>query len=218
MMAHIPHLYIGGSWDGASLYLSPEQTHHLDKVLRIGGGSRTVTYTDGRGRVGRGEYRAGEVARGEESTVGRPSALSMAVAPPASRDRCRFLVEKVAELGVARLRWLRTRHGEGKPPSLERVRSWAVGALEQSRGAWLTETEAEMVGLGDLERPLAVAAPGGDTEPIEFRTIAIGPEGGWDPAELPSDAGLVDLGLTILRVETAAIVAAARFGRPWHGA
>ena len=129
-------------------------------MLRIGTGARTVTYTDGRGRVGRGEYRAGEVTRGEESTVGRPSALSMAVAPPAGRDRCRFLVEKVAELGIARLRWLRTRHGEGKPPSIEKVRTLAIGALEQSRGAWLTETEGEMVGLGELERPLAIAAPG----------------------------------------------------------
>ena len=29
----------------------------------------------------------------------------------------RFLVEKLAELGVADLIWLRTRHGEGRPPS-----------------------------------------------------------------------------------------------------
>ncbi len=216
-MAHIPHLYIAGIWDGSSLYLSPEQAHHLDKVLRTGAGSRVVTYTDGRGRVGRGEYRGGEVTRGEESTVGRPSALSFAVAPPTSRDRCRFLVEKLAELGVARLQWLATRYGEGKVPSIERMSTWAIGALEQSRGAWLTEVGAGFVAWEDLDRPLAIAAPGGDDQPIEVVTIAIGPEGGWDPAELPSDAGWVDLGPTILRVETAAIVAAARFGRPWHG-
>ena len=216
-MRHIPHLYLGGAWDDASLFLSPEQAHHLERVLRIGSGA-AVTYTDGRGRIGQGSYRGGEVIRGEESTVGRPNQLSFAVAPPANRDRSRFLVEKLAELGVARLQWLDTRHGEGKVPSAEKASGWAVGALEQSRGAWLTEVGTEMVKWSDLERPLAIAAPGGDYEPIEVITMAIGPEGGWDPAELPGDAGLVDLGPTILRVETAAVVAASRFGRPWHGA
>ncbi len=216
-MRHIPHLYLGGAWDDRSLFLSSAQSHHLERVLRIGSGS-PVTYTDGRGRVGRGSFIGGEVVRGEESTVGRPNQLTFAVAPPASRERCRFLVEKLAELGVARLCWLDTRHGEGKAPSADKASGWAIGALEQSRGAWLTEVGADLVGWGDLERPLAVATPGGDYEPIEVVTMAIGPEGGWDQAELPADAGLVDLGPTILRVETAAVVAAARFGRPWHGA
>jgi 16S rRNA U1498 N3-methylase RsmE len=40
--------------------------------------------------------------------------------------------------------------------------------------------------------------------------VVIGPEGGWAANELPDDAELFDLGDTMLRVETAAIVAAAR--------
>ena len=118
LMRHIPHLYVGGVWDDALSVLSQEQTHHLERVLRVGSGS-AVTYTDGRGRIGNGEYRGGEVTRGEESTVGRPNTLTFAVAPPANRDRCRFLVEKLAEIGVARLQWLETRFGEGKVPSAE---------------------------------------------------------------------------------------------------
>ncbi len=70
----------------------------------------------------------------------------------------------------------------------------------------------EPVTFEDLTRPLFVAAPGGKTAPeVEGDlTIAIGPEGGWAAGEIPADVSLLDLGPTILRVETAAIVAAAR--------
>ena len=215
-MGHNPHLYIGGAWDDPVLLLSSAQIHHLERVLRIRPGS-PVTYTDGRGRVGHGSYRGSEVARGEESTVGRPNPLTLAVAPPASRERCRFMVEKLSEIGVSGLYWLETRRGEGKVPSPDRLQAWAVGALEQSRGAWLIDVGTSMVTWDQLKRPLTVAAPGGSPRPIEMMTIAIGPEGGWEPGEVPADAGLVDLGPTTLRVETAALVAATRFG-PWQGA
>ena len=38
--------------------------------------------------------------------------------------------------------------------------------------------------------------------------VAVGPEGGWAPGELPERAPLVSLAATVLRVETAAIAAA----------
>jgi hypothetical protein len=95
--------------------------------------------------------------------------------------------------------------------------SWAVGALEQSRGGWLMEMSDGLVSWEDLRRPLVVAVPGGGNEVFEVTTVAIGPEGGLDPAEIPGDAATIDLGMTILRVETAAVVAATRFSRPWHG-
>jgi RsmE family RNA methyltransferase len=40
--------------------------------------------------------------------------------------------------------------------------------------------------------------------------VAIGPEGGWSHDELAAAATTVSIGATVLRVETAAIVAAAR--------
>jgi RsmE family RNA methyltransferase len=120
------------------------------------------------------------------------------------------LVEKLAELGVARLIWLQTIHGQGRPPQAERTAAWAVGALEQSRGGWLMETSEALVAMDALPRPLLVAAPGGEPSPPRVRsaTVAVGPEGGWAPDEIPTDATCIELGPTILRVETAAIVAA----------
>jgi 16S rRNA U1498 N3-methylase RsmE len=40
--------------------------------------------------------------------------------------------------------------------------------------------------------------------------VVIGPEGGWAEGEVPDDAQRWDLGDTVLRLETAALVAAAR--------
>mgnify|MGYP002076409617 CR=1 FL=1 len=39
-------------------------------------------------------------------------------------------------------------------------------------------------------------------------TVAVGPEGGWAPGEVPDGLPTVGLGRTVLRVETAAVVAA----------
>ena len=63
-----------------------------------------------------------------------------------------------------------------------------------------------------LRRPrcwptVPVAEPGGRPLTSDDHAIAIGPEGGWSPAEL-SSATTVDLGPHVLRVETAAVVAA----------
>ncbi|HLF42702.1 MAG TPA: 16S rRNA (uracil(1498)-N(3))-methyltransferase [Acidimicrobiia bacterium] len=216
MGGHFPHLLIETAWDDETLMPTSDQIHHLERVLKVAPGE-AVSYTDGRGTVGTGFYENSRISRDHEGTVPRPSPLTLAVAPPASRDRSRFLVEKLSEMGIARLLWLSTRRGEGRIPHIVKTMSWAVSALEQSRGGWLMEIGTELVGWDDLDRPLVVAMPGGGNEVFEVRTVAVGPEGGLDPAEIPADAASIDLGTTILRVETAAVVAASRFSRAWHG-
>lgn len=208
-MAHVPHLMIPGPWTDRALSLDADQRHHLERVLRVRSGD-PVSYTDGAGRLGEGIVRDGAVLRGDEHLVERPTALTVAVAAPASRDRTRVLVEKLAELGVARIRWLRTAHGEGRPPRPDRSRAWAAGALEQSRGAWATAVDDVPSTWSDLDPPVLAAVPGGGPPPGRGRsvTVAIGPEGGWAGGEVPPGVATLDLGPRILRVETAAIVAA----------
>jgi 16S rRNA (uracil1498-N3)-methyltransferase len=208
-MKHVPHLVVTAPWEGSRLDLSSHQWRHVTKVLRMQGGE-DVTYTNGLGIIGSGVLTNQGIERGEEVDVERPTNLTMAVAPPASKDRQRFLVEKLTELGVARLVWLETKHGKDRLASASKVFGWIHGALEQSRGAYLMETSDELLGLGDLEGRVVVCMPGGDTAPDDFDVIAIGPEGGFAEDELPENARLWDLGPTVLRVETAAIVAAAR--------
>jgi RsmE family RNA methyltransferase len=55
-----------------------------------------------------------------------------------------------------------------------------------------------------------VAEPGGRHLEPSDAVVAIGPEGGWTPEEITEAADSVDLGDRVLRVETAALVAALR--------
>jgi 16S rRNA (uracil1498-N3)-methyltransferase len=152
------------------------------------------------------------VTRGEEGRVGPPRpTLCVAVAPVRARDRVRFLVEKLAELGVDELRWIRTRYGQGAPPDRDKARSWAVGALEQSKGAWLMDISGP-VPVDALDGDLLVADPrGGSFVPSDASryTLVVGPEGGFADGEVPSGSFPVSLSSRILRTETAAIVGAA---------
>jgi 16S rRNA (uracil1498-N3)-methyltransferase len=206
---HIPHLVLSRPWEGDDLTLSSDHWHHLTRVLRLSGGD-PVSYTDGNGRTGEGKLGDRVVVRGEERAVPKSSSLVVAVAPPTSRDRQRFLVEKLAELGVARLHWLNTRHGGSRVPGISKLTSWVEAAVEQSRGAWLMEVGTDLVTWEQLEPPVVVCAPGGSGMPPRATTVVVGPEGGLAPEEIPNDVVLWDLGPTILRVETAALVAAAR--------
>ena len=208
-MKHIPHLVVGAPWEGDPLDLSIVQWKHLTKVLRSSRGD-PVTYTDGLGRIGEGVLRNRAIERGEESKVPRATELIMAVAPPANKDRQRFLVEKLAELGVARLDWVRARQGKNRVAAGPKVFSWVLSAVEQSRGAWLMETSPDLVDWADLEKPVVVCQPGGETRQPQARTVLIGPEGGFAEEEIPKDAVRWELSPTVLRVETAALVAAAR--------
>ena len=208
-MKHVPHVVIGAPWQGDELNLSVLQSRHLNKVLRLSRGDK-VSYTDGLGNVGVGVLLNHTVRRGEESEHERPSALTVAVAPPQNKDRQRFLVEKLAELGVAQLLWIRTKHGKDRVASGGKLFSWVLSATEQSRGAWLMEIHPETASWDDLEEPVVVCHPGGDSGRPYARTVVIGPEGGFADDEIPSHATRWDLGPTVLRVETAAMVAASR--------
>ncbi len=208
-MKHIPHLVVGAPWDGPKIPTSVIQWRHLTKVLRMSKGD-AVTYSDGLGTFGEGILGSQSIERGDERTVERPTRLTVAVAPPSNKDRQRYLVEKLSEIGVERLLWLRTAHGTNRVSNAGKVFSWVLAATEQSRGAWLMETSAELITLGDLDPGFVVCEPGGDDMPHSVGTVVIGPEGGFAEEELPEDAARWDLGPTILRVETAAVVAAAR--------
>jgi 16S rRNA (uracil1498-N3)-methyltransferase len=147
------------------------------------------------------------------------------VAPPRSGDRVRFIVEKAAELEIAAVRWLRTSRTEGRVPRPDKLAAWAIGALEQSGGAWRMEVAGTQATLEDVigrvhpDRPVLVADL--DGMPIarvrtavagaERIVVAIGPEGGFAAGEVPSGVTRIGLGDRVLRVETAAIAAAAVF-------
>jgi len=211
-VGHTPHLFLQQPWAPTAVPIPAPAAHHLTRVLRLDPGA-TVTYTDGAGHRGQGRLLDGTVIRGEEHSVSPPPvAVTVAVAPPHDKDRLRFMIEKLAELEVRRVVFLKTRFGAGRLPDLFKSTAWVVGALEQSRGNWLMEVAPGWTEVEDLDAPTLLFAehdgPEYHGQAPAAVTVAIGPEGGWGPGEIPDGAARLGLGRTVLRVETAAILAA----------
>lgn len=220
-MSHVPHVYVSPPWDGRALVLSPDVRHHLERVLRRSDGA-PVTYTDGLGCRGRGSLTARGVVRGDETVDEPPPDLTIVIAPPHRTERARYAVEKLAELGVRRLRWLRTSYGQGAPPRIEKATAWAIAALEQSGGAHCIAIDGPITwDQLATDASTIVAEQGGQSiaslvRGVERVTIVVGPEGGFAKGEIPPDLRCCGLGDRILRTETAAVVAAATTLETWR--
>ena len=201
--------------DPAAPDLADDVAHHLFRVLRLRDGE-VVTLTDGRGRWCPARVADGAVVTDGELRVEAPpeSPLTIAVAIP-KRDRPDWIVQKLTELGVPRIVLLHTERSvvrwdaDRAAKHVAKLGRVAVEALQQSRGVWLPEIEGP-VDAREVLPSAVVAEPGGRELSPDDRVVAVGPEGGWSADELAHARDHVAIGPTILRVETAAIVIAAR--------
>lgn len=198
--------------------LDDDSAHHLFRVLRVRSGE-CVTVTDGAGRwrpcVAVGD---GLEPQGEASDEPAPApTLTVAVAVPKA-DRPEWLVRKVTEIGIDRLVWIDCRRSvvrwdEGRATKARaRLGKIAVEASLQSRRVWFPTIDGPLP-ASDVLGSAVVAEPGGRQLCADDEIVAVGPEGGWVPEELAQARGCVDLGPHVLRVETAALVAAAELVR-----
>jgi 16S rRNA (uracil1498-N3)-methyltransferase len=192
-----------------------EDLHHLSRVLRLRDGE-SVSLSDGRGGWRVGEWRSGAVVpTGEIRHEIAPLTCIVATAIPKG-DRADWMVQKLTELGVSELVFLHCARsvarwdGERGAKQLARMTRIAREAAMQSRRVWLPAVRGP-VPVGEMvARPGSVVLdPDG---PVAFgRTsgflLIVGPEGGFQPDEIPAAALRCRLGDTILRVETAAIAA-----------
>jgi len=206
--------------------IGPSTLHHLRRVLRLRPGD-PLTLTDGRGRHSPGVLTTdGVVTEKWSSAVERPQVtLYVAVSKGSKVD---FVVEKATEIGVAAIVPVMCERSERRPDkarSEARVQRWrtiAVSALEQSRGVWLPEIagpEAFDDAVGEVCGRSAVllhpGAGGGAAGILGAApaSVAVGPEGGFTDGEVATARSrgwrVCGLGDRVLRTETAAIVAAA---------
>ncbi len=201
--------------DVSSPALDEPATHHLFRVLRVRDGE-IVTITDGAGswRACRARGRTIEPIADVEFLARRDEPITVAFAVP-KQDRPEWVVQKLTELGVDRIRVLHAARSvvrwssERADRHLGKLRRVAAEAVQQSRGVWLPVIDGP-IDASDVLGEMVVAEPGGRTLLPVDRNLAIGPEGGWSPDELERASDRVSLGSTVLRVETAAIVGAAR--------
>jgi 16S rRNA (uracil1498-N3)-methyltransferase len=197
--------------------LPPREARHAVRVLRLGPGDPVIVF-DGR-----------EAWRGEiESTRGRVTvrlrerlppvtlpAVTVAAAVPKG-SRLDWMIEKLAELGVSEfvpVRFARSvaSLGEGRRRRLEKI---ALAAAKQS-GAPLLRVAPERP-VEEIPSDWWLASPGAEAPLPGGRggAVVVGPEGGLTPEEEARFARKGSLGPTTLRIETAAVVAAARLLGP----
>ena len=199
--------------DVTSPLLDADTEHHLFRVLRLRDGE-AVTVTDGAGawRTCRVVGTAIEPDGPLERVAAPQEATTVAVAVP-KHDRPDWLVQKLTELGVDHVVLLHAERsvvrwsGERAERHVDKLRKVAAEAAMQSRRVWLPTVTGPVV-AADVLPGFVAAEPGGRPLESSDRAVAIGPEGGWTPAELALANDLVGLGRTVLRVETAALAAA----------
>ncbi len=216
-----------------TVLIDGDQAHHALHVMRYSVGD-AVTLFDGTGY----EYGATIATIGKKdlrlaitSTVLTPlhdvPSVTIAAAIPKG-DRQKFLVEKLVELGVARLIPLKTSRSVSvaNPNVIERFEKGVIEASKQCGRNYLMQVTpqhsiAELLALVTNETDTAcfLADPDATADLISVspqsvrkRIIAIGPEGGFDPLETAQFGSAnwypVRLGPTILRIETAAVMSA----------
>lgn len=224
---------------GDVVVLDRDEAKHALGVRRLGPGE-SVTVFDGAGGVARAVLcgdRArdgGVVARvADAMRVARPGIdVVVGVAPPKG-DRFSTLLDMLGQLGVRAIVPLAAARGVVDARAINRSRAERIllESCKQSRSAWIPElgpaaSVEEFVRSSAGEgRAVLVADAAGSGAPSEGErgvAIVVGPEGGLAAEELSAasriGAAMLGLGPGILRVETAAVAAAALFrARPVPG-
>ena len=227
-----PDLHVG------EIEISGDEAHHGLRVLRLHVGD-VVRVADGSGHeaVATVNFTGRHHLRVDVGTINLMSRSSMAeltvaVSPPKG-DRWSDTIRALTELGVGCIRPLRCERGATMLPAegsdLRNLRV-ATEALKQCRRGWLPELQAPI----DIDSLACIASSNsanvifgdlfGDraypSDPPWRTIIAIGPEGGLSDRErsllIKSGAKAVRLASAVLRIETAAVSAAAIWSSSWE--
>lgn len=192
--------------------LPPRESRHAVKSLRLGPGDRVVVFDPQETWTGEIESIEGGVRVRLLEPVTPMDLPRVTVASAAPKGpRLDWMIEKLGELGVAEfipVRFARSAAevGEAKRKRLEKV---AVAAAKQS-GAPLMRISPER-SVRDLPAEAILVRPGAEAPlPPGPGLVVVGPEGGLTPEEEGLFARSYSLGRPVLRIETAAVVAAAR--------
>lgn len=234
---HVDHLPSpGGTWllsrDEAKHATGSKRLGAGDSVILFDGKGGVVEAVLGDERTRDGALVVRVVGTVEASWQGRRIRLACALP---KGDRLSTLVDMTTQLGVAGFAPLRCERSvvSETDARTDRIRRIQVESCKQARWPWVPELETETTPQSLARRcaddgiALVVAHPGGEpaatiraaldagAAPREPRACAvcIGPEGGFTEREVDelraAGGRLIDLGPSVLRIETAAVAALA---------
>jgi len=213
--------------------ISGDEAHHAVRVKRLEVGD-VLTLVDGKGRTLEGPisgvtkdrrtdgWRITIDASAGIRSVARPASILTVFAAAPKGDRLDEMIDGLSQVGVAKWHPLLSKRSvvDPRPTKLDRLQRVALESMKQCGRAWVLEIgEPVAITRVPMGRDTVVAdGSGGPFTPGSIpssgpSSLLIGPEGGLAPEELAAlrAAGCVVLafGPHIMRVETAAVVAAA---------
>ena len=207
-------------------HLTPEESHHAVRVLRLRVND-VVELTDGKGTfcqaviTNNHEHSTGIKITRSREVPRRDYFIHLGLAPTKSMPRMEWLVEKCTEIGIDKISFIRCAHSERPAMAVDRLQKLAIGAMKQSKQAWLPEV-SEMAPfkqfMNNVTEDHRYIAHVDETNPHHLKELAkpkgsylllIGPEGDFTPDELglaeANGFRKVNLGPNRLRTETAGL-------------
>ena len=207
----MPRFFVEKITDPAVLSL--RESKHALRSLRLAPGDRVTVFDPHESWAGEIQSAEGQVTIRLLKKLEAPKLPRVVVAAALPKGpRLDWMVEKLAEMGVAEFIPTRFSRSVAEPGEHKRLRleKIAVAAAKQS-GAPIMNIASERT-VGELSPDTWLASPGAaESLPTDGGCVLIGPEGGLTREEEARFPRRLSLGPTILRIETAAIVAAARF-------
>ena len=212
-----PHVFVT---DLERPELADDDRHHLSRALRLRNGD-PLTLSDGDGRWRTAVFDETINDLGPVYEIAPPAhELTLAVALTKAA-KPEFAVQKATEIGIDHMIVFEAEHSVARWDETKRERNQqrlAVIAREaamQSRQLRVPTVHVAPTLAAALEHcpstETAVRADfGGTALTDQHRFVLIGPEGGWSAYERSVLPHAVDLGPSVLRAETAAVVAAAK--------
>ena len=218
---------------GLRVRLTDQARHHAGRVLRLVAGD-AVTLFDGRGRRATGpiEFSGADawITAAETGETPRNPVRITLLQALVSPEKMDWIIEKGVETGISGFavapaeRSVTRLSGERLERRLRHWKDVAASACEQCGSDWMPDIRF----FGSLERALAecrgdhawilspAAAGPMELSGIREAAFAVGPEGGFSPAELESARALgwrdARIGPRVLRTETAGLAAAVMAG------